>query len=144
MDRVRFGRALGIGARETAKALVKAADAVTAPDPAVTRRAGKAVAGQIEGAKITASNVRRGGKLFGKAVLAPVAKAGSVLWLEVTGLIFGIFALSAGTYVWKHRQDLHAVGQARVNVWVVVAMLALFSYLTISSYVRAAARNRRS
>ena len=144
MDKVRFGRALGAGARQTAKALMKAADAAAAPDPAVTRRAGVAVAGKIEGAKKTASGVKRGGKLFGQTMLAPVAKAGSVLWLEVTGLVFGMFALSAGTWVWKHRHDLHAAGQVKAQAWLVVVMLVLFTYLTISSYVRAARRNRRA
>jgi hypothetical protein len=135
---------LGAGARETAKALVRAADAVAAPDPAVTRRAGAAVAGKIESAKTTAAGVKRGGKLFGRTMLAPVAKAGGVLWLEVTGLLFGVFALSAATWVWKHRFDLRAVGQPRTQAWLVVAMLVLFSYLTVSNYVRASQRNRRS
>ena len=144
MDRVRFGRALGMGARETAKALMKAADAVTAPDPAVTRKAGAAVAGKIAEAKATGAGVRRGGRLFGKAVLAPVAKASSVLWLEVTGLLFGVFALSAGTWVWNHRHDLTGLGAVRERAWIVVAMFVLFGYFTVSSYVRAARRGRRS
>jgi hypothetical protein len=144
MDKVRFGRALGMGARETARALFKAADAVAAPDPAVTRRAGVAVAGKIENARKTASGVRRGGRLFGRTVLAPVAKAGSVLWLEVTGVLFAVFALSAGTWVWKHRLDLHGSGQAKMNAWLVTGMLVLFTYLTVSNYVRAASRNRRA
>jgi len=134
---------LGGGAREAAKALMKAADAVTAPDPALTRRAGTAVAGTIENAKTTAAGVKRGGKLFGRTMLAPVAKAGSVLWLEVTGLLFGVFALSAGTWVWKHRLDLHGTPEAQHRMWIVIAMLTLFSYLTVSNYIRAAERNRR-
>jgi hypothetical protein len=39
MDRVRFGRALGYGARHAAKAVAKAVDAATAPNPAQPARA---------------------------------------------------------------------------------------------------------
>lgn len=148
MDRVRLGRALGGGAREAAKALMKAADAIAAPDPRAARKAGAAVravaGGKIEQAKATSAGVRRGGRMFGKAVWAPVAKASNVLWLEVTGFLFGVFALSAGTWVWKHRLDLMGAGAARERAWIVVAMLVLFGYLTVSSFVSAARRGRRT
>lgn len=39
MDSVRFGRALGVGARAAAKTLVTAVDAATAPNPSATKSA---------------------------------------------------------------------------------------------------------
>jgi hypothetical protein len=143
MDRVRFGRALGIGARETAKALMKAADAAAAPNPEVTRKAGAAVAGKIEQVKVTTAGVKQGGKRFGEAMWGPFAKASSVLWLEVTGVLFGMFAAVAGVWAWNNRRDFMGSGLAAHQEWARVAMLGLFGYLTVSSYVRAARRNRR-
>src|SRR5579863_7670330 len=113
MDRVRFGRALGTGARDAAKALMKAADAAAAPNPEGQRPASpvvtKAVAPvvrQVERAKATTAGVKRGGKRFGEAVWGPFAKASSVLWLEVTGVLFGMFAAVAGVWAWNDRGDL--------------------------------------
>ena len=158
MDRVRFGRALGVGAREAAKALVKAADAATAPSPAATnptitdptapspattRKAGAAMAQRVERAKVTAAGVKRGGRSFGQAVWTPVVKASGVLWLEVTGVLFGMFALVIGIWVWNNRRDLVGVGVAKERAWAGAVMLAVFAYCTVSSYVKAAKRQRQ-
>jgi hypothetical protein len=146
MDKVRFGRALGVGARETAKALLKAADAATTPDPRKTRAAGAAVRGKViekvGRAKATGAGVKEGSRRFRTAVWAPLAKASGVLWLEVTGVLFGMFALVTGTWVWSHRHDLAAGGVARQHEWIGVGMFALFAYFTVSSYTRAAKRGR--
>jgi len=147
MDRERFGRALGVGAREAAKALLKAADAAAAPDPKVTRKAGAAVAQKmeqkVEQVKATGAGVKRGGKRFGEAAWAPVAKASGVLWLEVTGVLFGMFAVAAGIAVWQDRWAFRAGGAQMRHAWFAVAMLVVFGYFTVSNYVRAARRSRR-
>ncbi len=150
MDRVRFGRALGVGAREAGKALMKAADAATAPNPnpevirpATSRPVAARVAQQVQSVKATSAGVKRGGKRFGEAVWGPFAKASSVLWLEVTGVLFGMFAAVAGVWVWTHRADLAGSGTAAHQEWLRIAMLGLFGYLTVSSYVKAARRSRR-
>lgn len=150
MDRVRFGRALGGGAREAAKALVKAAEAASAPNPGesragvpVGRVAGEAAARGVEQAKASAAGVKRGGKRFGEAVWGPLMKQSGVLWLEFTGVFFGLFAATAGVGVWKNRVDLLGSGAARERVWFAVAMLVVFGYFTVSSFVRARRRGRR-
>lgn len=152
MDRVRFGRALGQGAREAAKALVKAADAAAAPNPRpaapkpVTkdaRPAGAVLADHVQRAQVTRANMKRGGRRFSKAVWAPMARAGSVLWLEVTGVLFGMFAVAAGAAVWRDRGNFLAGGNAGQHAWFAAAMLAVFAYFTISSYVKAAKRGKR-
>ena len=168
MDSVRFGKALGVGAREAAKALLKAADAASSPNPQTSGRpagqasapssggpanqaprAGRLVrtateaalksAGQVRSA---GGGVRREGRRFGEAVWGPTARLTGVLWLEVTGVFFGLFALTAAIEVWKHRESLRGSGSAQQHVWLAVAMLAVFGYFTVSSFVKASRRGR--
>jgi hypothetical protein len=172
MDSVRFGRALGIGARAAAKTLVTAMDAATSPNPsaevnakqtagAVTRaEAGQTAAsgkGEAAAARLveksarTAAQVRQtgrglkeGGKRFGEAMWGPLAKASGALWLELTGVFFGIFAVFAASGAWKMRAALLETAtnhDAHGRLLISVAMAALFGYFCISSFVKA---NRRS
>jgi len=183
MDRVRFGRALGYGARQAMKTLVTAVDAATTENPASGRaaadqggsRSAPAAAqvlrpvGRIEtperkpaaakvapAARVTASEaaarvretqkgVRHGGRRFGQAVWRPFVRLSGVLWLEVTGVFFGIFALFALGGVWR----LHGAWRATAgneaehrNLLGAAAMLAVFGYFCVSSFVRARRRER--
>lgn len=164
MDSVRFGRVLGIGTRLAAKTVAAAVDAATAPNPAAGKtaanttgaKAGQAAAhaavkgaGQVKSAgakaKVTASGLKRGGKRFGEAVWGPFAKAGGVLWLEFTGVFFGIFALAAGLEVWKRRAAWHVTGvnhEEHVRLLVVGAMTVVFGYFFVSSFVRAGRKSK--
>ena len=150
MDRVRFGRALGVGAREAAKAAIKAADAVTAPNPRQATRQTKTATTVVtqkpapiaERARSTTAGVKRGGRRFGEAVWKPFVKAGGVLWLEVTGVLFALFALVIGTWVFNQRRDFWAAGEAKHRVWFAAAMLAFFVYLTASNFLKAKQKSR--
>jgi hypothetical protein len=171
MDSVRFGRALGIGARSAAKALAGAADAATAPNPAKPRTAAQpqrpaattsvqpAAPGPIVSAVRTAAQatvqatskadatrkgIARGSKRFGESVWGPFARLSSVLWLEITGSFFGIFALFAASAVWSHRADFRsglrstpANHDTRLHLLVFLAMAVVFTYFSVSSFVRA-------
>jgi hypothetical protein len=169
MDSVRFGRALGIGARAAAKTLATAVDAATAPNPSpATRSTASAIRSSTSAAgtptsRVEASGVRlgqktaqtkaqvqqtgqglrRGGKRFGEAIWGPFVKASGQLWLELTGVFFGIFAVFAGSNAWKSRGDLHDTGinhGAHVHLLLLVAMTVVFGYFCASSFVKA---NRR-
>ncbi len=142
MDRVRFGRALGGGAREVAKALINAADAAASPKPQA-KRVGETVRRTVEQANASTVEVRRSGKRFGKAVWRPIVKQSGVLWLEFTGVFFGLFAVTAAAGIWKHRTDLLGSGAPRERAWFTVAMLVVFGYFTISSFVRAHRRGQQ-
>jgi hypothetical protein len=170
MDSVRFGRALGIGARAAAKTLVTAVDAATAPNPSVARdtsspqRPAAAAEGERKSAVPTGERLaqqaarttaqvlqtgqglKRGSKRFGEAVWGPFVKLSGVLWLELTGVFFGIFALSAAGAAWKVRagmQDSAANHNAHEHfVWAVV-MAVVFGYFCVSSFVSANRRGRR-
>jgi hypothetical protein len=185
MDRVRFGRALGYGARQAAKTLLTAVDAATAENPESKRqsagqgrsRSAPSVAqgqvlrpaGSVESrerkqaaangpratgaaasdaaarAREAQKGVRHGGRRFGQAVWRPFVRLSGVLWLEVTGVFFGIFALFALGGVWR----LHGAWRATAgneaehrNLLGALAMLAVFGYFCVSSFVRAKRRER--
>ena len=153
MDKVRFGRALGFGAREAGKALWRAAEAATAPDPragtasgavagTTPRQAGVRVGENVAQVRSTSATVKREGKRFGQAMWKPVARASGVLWLEVTGVFFGLFAMTAGIELYRHHGDFAASGAPRQHVWFAAGMLALFGWFTVSSFVRARRRSR--
>lgn len=73
-------------------------------------------------------------------------KLSGVLWLEMTGAFFGIFAVFAGQAAWTHRADLRlhlADHAARRNAFVFLGMTLVFGYFCLSSFVRARQRERR-
>jgi hypothetical protein len=173
MDSVRFGRVLGIGTRLAAKTVVAAVDAATAPNPsakAATSQSGNGV--QTPAAHPTAEKakepvarlsqqaartaaqvvqtgkgVKRGGKRFGEAVWGPFVKLSGQLWLELTGVFFGIFAVFAGSTAWKMRGELHETAtnhDPHVHLLLAVVMAGVFGYFCVSSFVKANRRGKRS
>jgi hypothetical protein len=173
MDSVRFGRALGVGARAAAKTLVTAVDAATSPNPSAggaakgalgpsfvssssssdaskAQASGERVAQQVAWTATqvqqTRKGLKEGGKRFGEAAWGPVAKLSGVLWLEVTGVFFGVFALFAGGGVWKMRGSLHDIGanhKDHVHLLLSIVMAAVFGYFCVSSFVKANRRGKR-
>ena len=162
MDRVRLGRALGYGARHAARTLAQAVDAASAPGPAGTARpAGETtprpaervvpvterVASITEGvararANMGQSRVQAG--RFGRSVWSPLAHFSSVLWLQVTGSFFAVIAVFLAQGAWKQRGAWRLWGSHEANnFYVLAAACALFAYLTVSNFVRAARRERK-
>src|ERR1700677_960818 len=165
MDSVRFGRALGFGARAAAKTLVAAVDAATAPNPSAARTTGDgpgatSVAADSTAARLeqkaaqttqqvvqTGQGLKRGGKRFGEAVWGPFVKLSGQLWLELTGVFFGIFAVFAGSTAWKMRGDIHETAtnhDPHMHLLLLVAMALVFGYFCVSSFVKANRRGKRS
>jgi hypothetical protein len=154
MDSERFGRVLGVGARLAAKTVASAVDAATAPNPSgKTQGAGTATARTAETtvpvrAQIlqTGRGVKQGGKRFGEAMWVPFARLGGVLWLEFTGVFFGLFALSIGIGLWRIRGTLHGAGaghEAQVRFVLMIGVALLFGYFCVSSFLRAGRRSRQ-
>ena len=152
---MRFGRALGVGFREAAKAAVKAAEAAAAPDPAAAPHS-RPAPGQASAAPSTptgpvrledvvrhtvrsTAGLKEGGRRFGQATLAPVKRAGGVLWHEVMGVLFGLFALVAAEEAWRGRGYL-LQGAGRTHEWLALAMLVVFGWFTASSFLKARRR----
>lgn len=167
MDSVRFGRALGVGARAAAKTLVTAVDAATAPNPSAQgakpaqrstppsgttveqrakasgARVGQQAAQTATQARQTGQGLVRGSKRFGEAVWTPFVKLSGVLGLELAGVFFGLFAFFGAGWAWKLRGNLHETAtnhDAHMRFLVCVIMAAVFTYFLVSSFVKA---NRR-
>jgi hypothetical protein len=145
MDRVRFGRALGYGARHAVKTVTQAAQAAAAPDP--RPRSGSPTQSTPRPAPATRQTASGGEQAargqqavhLGRSVWKPLARFSSSLWLQVTGTFFALLAFYFGTGLWRVRAALHAAPgspQARV-FYLHVAGFALFAYFTVSSFVRA-------
>jgi hypothetical protein len=156
MDSVRFGRALGLGARSAAKAVMMAADAAASPNPAArpgqsaVRGVAQAVSQSVlqTGAKArqTQAGLARGGKRFGEAAWGPFVRLSGVLWLELTGVFFGLFLLTALMSAWKLRGSLRDTGlnhAAHERLLWSIGMALVFGYFSLSSFIRAARRERR-
>lgn len=169
MDKVKFGRALGKGARGVGKSLWEAAEAAAAPDPspkAASRAEGRGpvierpaptlqeVAGKALEAHRLVNDAKRqvrtaaigAAKQSGKGMMAPVRKFSSVVWLQVTGTFFAvitIFLLQGVLRGWKAMGgDWTSAAGHKFELYALVC--ALFAYFTVSSFVRASRRNKRA
>ena len=147
MDRVKFGRALGYGARHAAKTLVQAAEAASAPNPASDTRPGAARPASTPSPAAArripdVQTVRTAGKQAKSSLVAPVVRFSSVVWLQVTGVFFGLVAFTMGMAAWRARAGFHAAANSTeaMKVCAYVAVCALFTYFTVSSFLRAARR----
>jgi hypothetical protein len=142
-------------AKEGPDAASTAASASTsAPASTVaSRKSGATGGGVVEQAARTTAQVRQtgrglkeGGRRFGEAVWGPFVKLSGALWLELTGVFFGIFAVFASVNAWKMRAALYATSGSRdahVRLLIAVAMAVVFSYFCVSSFVKANRRSRR-
>jgi hypothetical protein len=96
-------------------------------------------------AKRTTEGVARGGKKFGESVWRPFVRLSGVLWLEFTGVFFGIFALYAGSGAWKLRGDLRETAgnhDAHMHFLMATVMAVVFGYFCVSSFLRARRKER--
>ena len=174
MDAVRFGRALGFGARQAAKTVVTAVEAATAENPSAKRDRAHTANGAAANKQALSSKraqvqpqilpsdhkqrsarkpkkaqsggVERGLRNFGEATWRPFVRLGGVLWMEVTGVFFGIFAAFALSGVWRfHAAWRLSASNAREHQGLVgsAAMALVFGYFCVSNFVRARRRERR-
>ena len=177
MDSVRFGRALGFGARSAAKALITAVDAASSPNPstppqpaakptpqpaapqaatvqpsapsrpvqAAARTAARATVQVQRNVRQARTGVAQGGKRFGTSVWRPFVKLSGVLWLEMTGSFFALFALFAAQSTWAHRADLHQTAlnhTAHQHFLVSCGATLVFLYFSVTSFLKARRRSR--
>ena len=159
MDSVRFGRVLGIGTRLAGKTLVEAVDAATAsnptqpptpspdrPDPPAAPVILPPTRNVAQQARAHTQGVARGSKKFGEALWGPVARASGVLWLEVTGVFFGLIALVGLQGIWAHHSAFHATAQNQPehqHLLLAIALAVVFGYFCVSSFVRASRKSRQ-
>jgi hypothetical protein len=148
-----FGKRLGIGVRvagRIARQRARQADQPTAsppvppddtqssearvPSPGIVippRYAANARDFQQRTHKLT----RAAGRGVG-GFLRPFSRVGGILWLEVTGFFFGLFALYFATDLWRTRVS-YLAGPQHQRFLIAAAMTAVFGYLSISAFWRA-------
>src|ERR1700746_3802105 len=98
MEPKKVGRTLGIGVRVASNMLRERVEKASAAQstPVETGNGRPAAPPQTRtGIKLDSkvAGAKRGAKAFGRAFLGPFTHAGSILWLEITGLFFALFAL---------------------------------------------------
>jgi hypothetical protein len=128
-----LGRKLGIGVRIASKMFLDRA-AQGNPPPAAADVAKPASSPQVYAVRRKA--VAKGTRKFGEAVWKPFVHASGILWLEVTGLFFGIFALFFGINTYKLRHEW-AIGPDHKRFVVYTLVTLAFAYFTFSSFYRA-------
>lgn len=131
-----IGRVLGIGFRlagRMAGQRIMGDAQAAAPGRGVRQpitidavRASAGTAGRATG------NVARGVGGF----LKPFRRVGNIVFLEVVSVFFFLFVIVFGNWAWRLReQAVHGADHAKFLVY--VGMMAVFLYLSISSYWRA-------
>jgi len=90
------------------------------------------------------STVHTEGKRALKTGFAPIARAGRALWHEVFGVFFALFAVYFIQGLWMHRADALLPGRPRVHLAMDLALAVLFTYFTVSSFLRARKISRSS
>ena len=127
----RVGRTLGVGAR-VASGMLRDRASQTAKtvrqDAPVYAARGK--------------NAVTGAKKIGQSIWGPFVHAGSVLWLEVTGLFFALFSLFFVQGAYRLRADWRT-GPNHQRLLIYAAIAILFLYFAASSFYRAHRKQKR-
>ena len=156
-----IGRRFGIGVRVAgriakqrvegsstgASAAAPAAGAVTsAPPPNTVQNNARNNAQPAAWPRPTREQAREHGKTAGRAAraagrgvggfLRPFRRVGGILWLEVTGFFFGLFAVAFGFGAWRARLS-YAGGPQHTQFLIAVGLTVVFAYLCISAFWRA-------
>jgi len=138
-----IGRALGIGLRVAGRiASQRVAAGVQAaanqPAPAAAASAAQSRAsGQV--ASGVAGQAARGAARGVGGFLKPFRRVGGIVWLEVTGVFFALPVVVFGPVLWRTRLSW-AHGPDHRTFLITTVIVALFLYLSVSSFWRARRR----
>ena len=84
---------------------------------------------------------KRGAQAFTQALLGPFTHAGSILWLEITGLFFGLFTLFFLQSIYR----VHAAwkqGPEHAHLLLYCFLAVVFAWFSGSSFLRAVRKSR--
>ncbi len=137
MEPKKVGRTLGIGVRVASNMLRDRMERASATPavPVSRQNAGPSVVQQVRTAK-------RGARAFGHAFWAPFSHAGSILWLEITGLFFALFALFFGQSVYRVRGSWRQ-GPEHAHLLLYAVLAIGFGWFSLSSFLRAYRKTKR-
>ena len=155
MNANEFGKRLGIGVRVAGRIAQQRAQEreAQAARSARTAQSGSQPQGVIEppmrGFVPSSSDIRearekthRITRAAGRGVggfLRPFTRVGGILWLEVTGFFFGLFALYFAQDLWRTHTS-YASGPQHQRFLIAAAMTVVFGYLSVSAFWRARRR----
>ncbi|HTV04147.1 MAG TPA: hypothetical protein VME86_02180 [Acidobacteriaceae bacterium] len=129
MEPDRVGRRIGVGMRVASGMLrdraARTAQTVSQDAPAYAARS-----------KAAAAGARRGARRFGESIWGPFVHAGSVLWLEITGVFFAAFSLYFVQSAWRLRAAWRT-GPQHEKFLMYAAVAVVFLYFAVSSFYRA-------
>jgi hypothetical protein len=97
------------------------------------------VAGQQAGRSRTFSAVMSGVRTAGRSF----GRAAHQLWLEVTGVIFLILALSFAGATVKEYEKYHAAGGGGARLATAISFTVIFGWFGLSSFWRARRKSQR-
>ena len=86
---------------------------------------------------------RSGAKKFGQAIWGPFHHASSLLWLEITGLFFALFAVFFAQNVYRVHTAWKQGGE-HTHFLLYVALTAIFVWFSASSFLRARKKSRKA
>ena len=160
MEPRKVGRTLGIGVRVASNMLRERVERAAAahstpatagvsssPNPAsaANRRPMAAPApgpGRPARASSPATAAKRGARAFGQALWGPFTHAGSILWLEITGLFFALFALFFAQSVYRVHTAWRQ-GPEHTHLLLYGAVAVAFAWFSVSSFARAYRKSKR-
>ena len=142
MEPKKVGRVLGVGVRVASNMARQRMAQAAAPGPQVPVAARKTRGETGGNTGVRAQAAKRGIKAFGQGILGPFRHAGGVLWLEMTGLFFALFALFFVENVYRARGSWRQ-GPDHVHWMLYVLLAAAFAWFSFSSFQRAYRKNRR-
>ncbi|MGC9293276.1 MAG: hypothetical protein ACP5EP_11250 [Acidobacteriaceae bacterium] len=131
MDHVSLGRKLGRGARLAAERLQGQAQAMARQTVMTAQTAQKNAPQYIAQGHAVAA----GGKQLGRTFWKRLAHAGRMLWHEVTGTFFALFALFFAQGLWRVRVAWRN-GPEHRHFLLYLVLAVLFTYFTVSSFWR--------
>jgi hypothetical protein len=148
MEPKKVGRTLGIGVRVASNMLRQRVEQAAAAQPgpaeagngrpAATPR--PAPGSPRLGSRAVAA--KRGAKAFGQALLGPFTHAGGVLWLEISGLFFALFALFFVQSVYRVRTAWRQ-GPEHSHLLLYIILAGVFVWFSVSSFTRAYRKSKR-
>ena len=152
MNANEFGKRLGIGVRVAGRIAQQRAQEreVQAARSAASAQGGSQPQGVVEpparGFVPSANDIREARekthkitRAAGRGVggfLRPFTRVGGILWLEVTGFFFGLFALYFAQDLWRTHMS-YASGPQHQRFLIAAAMTLVFGYLSVSAFWRA-------
>ena len=152
MNANEFGKRLGIGVRVAGRIAQQRAQEreVQAARSAASAQNGSQPQGVVEspvrGFVPSASDIREARekthkitRAAGRGVggfLRPFTRVGGILWLEVTGFFFGLFALYFAQDLWRTHTN-YVSGPQHQRFLIAAAMALVFGYLSVSAFWRA-------